>query len=83
MNRIKELLARNGLKVIWVARQIGCHPTEISNWISGRRNPNLERAIKLANLLGCTVEDLFPRTTKQQGETNVNTNEGKEAQPST
>ena len=66
MNRIKELLARNGLKVKWVAEQIECHPTEISNWISGRRNPNLKRAMQLANLLGCSVEDLFPRTKKPQ-----------------
>ena len=73
MNRIKELLARNGLKVKWVAEQIGCHPTEVSQWIAGRRTPNLPRAIKIANLLGCTVEDVFP-TTEKKGEINVNTN---------
>ena len=60
MNRIKELLARNGLKLRWVAEQIGCHPTEISQWIAGRRTPSLPRAIRIANILGCTVEDLFP-----------------------
>ena len=69
MNRIKELLARNGLKVKWIAEQVGCHPTEVSNWISGRRTPSLPRAIKIASLLGCAVEDLFP-TTEQQGENN-------------
>ena len=67
MNRIKELLARNGLKVKWVAEQIDCHPTEVSQWIAGRRTPSLPRAIKIANLLGCTVEELFT-TTEQQGE---------------
>ena len=67
MNRIKELLARNGLKVKWVAEQIDCHPTEVSQWIAGRRTPSLPRAIKIANLLGCTVEYLFP-TTEQKGE---------------
>ena len=77
MNRIKELLARNGLKVKWIAEQIGCHPTEVSNWISGRRVPNLQRAIKIASLLGCAVEDLFPITEQQQGESNVNTNKEK------
>ena len=70
MNRIKELLARNGLKVKWIADQVGCHPTEVSNWISGRRTPSLQRAIKIANLLGCAVEDLFPTITEQQGENN-------------
>ena len=65
MNRIKELLARNGLKVKWIAEQIGCHPTEVSNWISGRRTPSLPRAIKIATLLGCAVEDLFPTENKK------------------
>ena len=68
MNRIKELLDRNGLKVKWVAEQVGCHPTEVSQWIAGRRTPSLPRAIKIANLLGCTVEYLFPTTEKQKGE---------------
>ena len=60
MNRIKELLARNGRKVKWLAEQISCHPTEVSQWIAGRRTPSLPRAIKIANILGCAVEDLFP-----------------------
>ena len=69
MNRIKELLARNGLKVKWIAEQVGCHPTEVSQWIAGRRTPNLSRAKKIASLLGCSVEDLFPtKTEQQQGE---------------
>ena len=68
MNRIKELLDRKGLKVKWVAEQVGCHPTEVSPWIAGRRTPSLPRAIKIANLLGCTVEYLFPTTEKQKGE---------------
>ena len=70
MNRIKELLARNGRKVKWLAEQIGCHPTEVSQWIAGRRTPSLPRAIKIASILGCTVEDLFS-ITEQQGENNV------------
>ena len=68
MNRIKELLARNGVKVKWIAEQVGCHPTEVSSWIAGRRTPSLPRAIKIASLLGCTVEALFPITEQQKGE---------------
>ena len=60
MNRIKELLAKKGLTAKWVAGKVDCHPTEVSNWIGGRRLPNLTRAIKLAKLLDCSVEDLFP-----------------------
>ena len=59
MNKIKETLAKKGLKGSWLADQIGCHPTEISQWISGRRKPNLTKAIKVANVLNCSVEELF------------------------
>ena len=60
-NRIIELLVRNGLKVKWLAGELECHPTEVSQWISGRRSPSLSRAIKISNILGCAVEDLFPQ----------------------
>ena len=68
MNRIKELLARKGLKANWVASKIGCHHTLVSNWVAGRRTPNLERAIQLANLLDCAVEDLYPELNKDNEE---------------
>ena len=66
MNNIKELLAHKGLKVKWLAEQIDCHPTEVSQWISGRRTPSLPRAIRIASILGCAVEDLFPTENKNQ-----------------
>ena len=75
MNRIKEVLARKGLKVKWLAKQLNCHPTEISNWINGNRNPNLKRAMMMANILECTIEYLFPLTEKskkEEGDLNVN-----------
>tara|TARA_Y100001963_G_C6415817_1_gene280505 strand:+ start:127 stop:357 length:231 start_codon:yes stop_codon:yes gene_type:complete len=59
-NNIKKYLGENGLKSNWIAEQLDCHPTEVSNWISGRRVPSLSRAVRLANLLNCSVEDLFP-----------------------
>ena len=66
MNRIKEMLAKKGLKAIWLAEKISCHPTEVSQWITDRRRPNLKRAMKMANLLDCTVEDLFPTKNKEK-----------------
>ena len=58
-NNIKKYLGKKGIKSNWVANQLDCHRTEVSNWISGRRVPNLYRALKLANLLDCSVEDLY------------------------
>ena len=65
-NNIKKYLDKRGLKSIWVAEQIGCHPSEFSNWVRGERRPNLPRAMKLANLLNCKVEDLFPEEQPEQ-----------------
>ncbi|PEA24620.1 transcriptional regulator [Bacillus cereus] len=34
----------------------------ISNWENGYSNPNLEKAIRLAAILGCDVKDLIGYT---------------------
>lgn len=62
INNIKLFLSQKGIKATWIAKQLDCHPTEISNWINGRRKPNLNKAMQLANLLECSVEELFPKS---------------------
>ena len=65
-NKIKQTLKEKGLKANWLAGQIGCHESEISQWIAGRRVPSLERAIILAGLLNCSVEALFPSMLRKE-----------------
>ena len=60
MNRIKEVIQGSGLKAKWIAEQIGCADTDISNYCSEVRFPNHDRLIKLTKVLSCTINDLYP-----------------------
>ena len=60
MNNIKELIQKKGLKLKWVAKQIGVADTDMSNYIAEKRTPNTERLNKLTSLLGCSIKDLYP-----------------------
>ena len=59
-NNIKLYILKSGLKNYYIAREIGCHETEISQWIAGRRNPSHDRLKKLSQLLKCNMSDLVP-----------------------
>lgn len=41
-----------------VAEKIGVSRFTIINWESGKREPKLSELIKLANLFGCTIDEL-------------------------
>jgi transcriptional regulator with XRE-family HTH domain len=60
VNRIKEVIQESGLKAKYIAEQIGCADTDISNYCSEVRSPNHDRLIKLTKVLSCTINDLYP-----------------------
>ena len=62
MNRIKEVINESGLKAKWIAQEIGCADTDISNYCSEVRSPNHDRLIKLTKILGVTIRDLYPNS---------------------
>ena len=64
MNKIKEVIARTGLRKNWIASQMGLHPARISEWISETRKPNKVRIRALCKILKCKVLDLFPEGVK-------------------
>jgi transcriptional regulator with XRE-family HTH domain len=59
-NNIKEYIEKSGYKSKWIAEQVGCFPSDISHYISGKRMPNRERLRRLSNLLKCRMKDLYP-----------------------
>ena len=59
-NNIKEFITKSGLKNTFIAKQIGCHHTDISAWIGGYKRPNNERLKVLASILNCRQVDLYP-----------------------
>ena len=60
MNNIKAVINESGLKAKWIAEQIGCADTDISNYCSENRHPSHDRLIKLTKILSCTINDLYP-----------------------
>ncbi|UUG68617.1 helix-turn-helix protein [Halomonas phage YPHTV-1] len=60
-NKINEYLEIRGFKKKWVADQLGVSQVVLSRWINGHSNPSLENAFRLAELLGCKVDDLYER----------------------
>lgn len=59
MNRVKEQRQRLGLSQEELSKLVGIPRTTISAIESGRAVPSVDYAIKLAKVLGCSVEDLF------------------------
>lgn len=58
-NNIKELRKQKGLRQEDLSTQLGVSRQTIIAIENNKYNPTLELAMKLARLLGTTVEDLF------------------------
>ncbi|MFH0916930.1 MAG: helix-turn-helix transcriptional regulator [bacterium] len=58
-NRVRELRTAAALRQEDLARQVGVSRQTIISVESGRYNPSLELAWKLAQALGTSIEDLF------------------------
>ncbi len=66
-NKLKEYIHMSGYKTNFLAEQMGCHPSDISHYISGERVPNRDRLSKLCSVLKtspnikkCNLKDLYP-----------------------
>ena len=59
-NNIRKYLKKKGLMARWVAETLGCENTQMSKYVSGEHEMGVLRAIRLAGILGCSVEELFP-----------------------
>ena len=57
--RIRELRARDRLSQEELAQRVGVRRETIGNLENGKYNPSLKLAMDIAQVFGCTVEDLF------------------------
>ena len=65
MNKIKEVIKREGRKQKWIADKIGVSETDVSSYIANRRKPNHERLTAMCRLLNCRIVDLYPNSKRQ------------------
>ena len=65
MNKIKEVIKREGRKQKWIAEKIGVSETDVSSYIANRRKPNHSRLTAMCRLLNCRIVDLYPNSKRQ------------------
>ena len=65
MNKIKEVIKREGRKQKWIAEKIGVSETDVSSYIANRRRPNQARLTAMCRLLNCRIVDLYPNSKRQ------------------
>jgi putative transcriptional regulator len=59
MNRLKEYRKKEKLKQSFVAEIIGVSQQTFSCYELGTAQPPLDKAKKLADIFGCSIEDIF------------------------
>lgn len=67
-NRVRELREKNGLTQEQLADVVGVSRQTIISIETGRYNPSLVLAYKLAKNFGCTIEDVFVFSELEGGE---------------
>ncbi|ALX47131.1 hypothetical protein AOX59_18970 [Lentibacillus amyloliquefaciens] len=56
---IDERIKESGLKKGYIAEKLGVNKDTLSNWMHGRSMIPFDKAVKLAELLGCEVTELY------------------------
>lgn len=68
MIHVKELRKSKGLSQRELANKLGVSRTTVTMWESGGQYPRLETAVRVANVLGCTIDDLFGRSPPEEAQ---------------
>ncbi len=58
---LKKLFFKCGLSVDKVASLLGVTKTAVYNWVSGNKMPSIDHLVELADLLGCSVDEMIVR----------------------
>lgn len=58
-NRLKELRTQRNFKQTDLAEKIGVTRQVVSYYELGTVKPSLDKAKKLADIFGCSIEDIF------------------------
>ena len=58
-SRLKAKREANGITQVQLAIMLGITQGAVSQWEAGQTKPNIELLPKLADILGCTVDELL------------------------
>ncbi|MDW8515065.1 helix-turn-helix transcriptional regulator [Priestia flexa] len=58
-NNIKEFREKKGWSQSELARQLNVHKSWVHKLETGKKEPTLRMALRMANILECRVEDIF------------------------
>lgn len=58
---IDKLIKESGLKQKHIAQRIGVNENTLGNWMKNKSWPKLNQAVRLADILGCSVTDLYTK----------------------
>jgi DNA-binding XRE family transcriptional regulator len=58
-SRLKEIIDDRGLKQGYIAERVGVRQSTISEVVRGKRLPTLPVALKIADVLGVRIEDIW------------------------
>lgn len=73
MDELKRLREAAGLSQVQLALRLGVSQGTIAHWEIGRRAPQARHLIKLANILGCSVDALLGLNTQSADAARDNT----------
>lgn len=59
MNRVRELRKKHGLSQSQLAEKLGVHQTAVSQWETGRTDPDIECARKMASIFDVSLDALL------------------------
>lgn len=66
MNRIRELRKSRGLSQVQLAAQLKVHQTAVSQWETGRTEPDMESARLLADFFQVSIDHLLGHDRKDE-----------------
>lgn len=65
MNRLKSYRERKRLTQAQLGKELGVSAQAIAKWESGESYPSAQKLPALADLLGCSIDELFGRTANE------------------
>lgn len=58
-NNLQKILDSKGIKKSWLARKLKVSNQSVTNWVKGYNYPDIEKAKKLSEVLGKSIEEIF------------------------